>query len=58
MTLPRARILCSVLGCEREATCVGQYENFVVFEAMCDDHCGHGQEDGRCVPTPDVEAEQ
>jgi hypothetical protein len=35
--------------CERPATCFGSYESQAPGFA-CDDHCGHGCEDGRCVP--------
>jgi hypothetical protein len=34
--------------CGRPATCVGRYEGGDVT-AACDEHCGHGCEDGRCV---------
>lgn len=52
MAQPEAPILCSAPGCENPAVClgtVGGYEDQPP-DAMCDEHCGHGQEDGRCVP--------
>lgn len=34
--------------CGMPATCVGLYENALAPELSCDEHCGHGCEDGRC----------
>lgn len=33
----------------KKATCVGAYEDQHDFAPACDDCCGHGNEDGRCV---------
>jgi len=35
---------------ERWPTCVGRYEDDGPPEAACDECCGHGNEDGQCVP--------
>jgi hypothetical protein len=45
-----AALLCEVPGCSRPATCLGAYEGAERPTRSCDAHCGHGQEDGRCVP--------
>ena len=42
---------CSHCG-EREATCIGRYDNMTKREPACDECCGHGCEDGRCDPIP------
>lgn len=34
--------------CGDAATCVGRYEDEVEDRYCCDDHCGHGNEDGHC----------
>ena len=34
--------------CGAEATCCGEYEGATTPQFCCDDHCGHGNEDGWC----------
>lgn len=34
--------------CGDTATCVGRYECETEDRYCCDDHCGHGNEDGHC----------
>lgn len=41
-------VLCAT--CLAPATCMGAYECAVVFEPACDGCCGHGNEDGSCMP--------
>lgn len=36
--------------CGKPATCFGSYEDDLHPAFACDDCCGHGNEDGRCVP--------
>ncbi len=44
--------------CQRPAGCVGRYEDpGNPIEFACNECCGHGNEDGRCIPLSDV-AEQ
>ena len=35
-----------------KATCVGAYENRTNVGFACDEHCGHGNEDGWCMDLP------
>ena len=49
------RLRCSY--CRNDATCVGRYEGHGPLEAGCDDHCGHGCEDGSCRDIEDVLAD-
>ena len=42
--------------CKGPATCVGAYEGTTAPEFCCDEHCGHGNEDGTCRPTADPRA--
>lgn len=35
--------------CANDATCVGFGEAVENVNFACDEHCGHGNEDGRCV---------
>jgi len=37
-------------SCGKPATCVGAYERPENLSCSCDDCCGHGNEDGWCVP--------
>jgi hypothetical protein len=46
--------VCSV--CSAPATCIGWCMDAGVA-AMCDDHCGHGNEDSICYPVPSTRAE-
>jgi hypothetical protein len=39
------------------ATCVGRYDNMEFAEPACDEHCGHGAEDGACFVVVAVEDE-
>jgi hypothetical protein len=41
--------------CPNEATCIGAYEGSSSWSPSCDEHCGHGCEDGRCVRVDDAE---
>ena len=36
--------------CGKPATCIGAYEGGTEAQSACDDCCGHGNEDGWCVP--------
>ncbi len=36
--------------CGKPAACLGAYEGSSVYEYACDEHCGHGNEDGHCEP--------
>jgi hypothetical protein len=36
--------------CGKPATCIGAYEEDGPDTPACDDCCGHGQEDGHCLP--------
>ncbi len=36
--------------CEKPATCYGRCEGRGDIELHCDEHCGHGGEDGWCCP--------
>jgi hypothetical protein len=47
-------ILCAVCG--KPATCEGTAEGNPTVYAMCDDCCGHGNEDGHCEELPQDEA--
>jgi hypothetical protein len=38
--------------CGRPATCLGAYEGREEEQYGCDEHCGHGNEDGYCAPVP------
>lgn len=40
-------------NCGSEATCVGSYEGHGHLDFGCDDCCGHGNEDGWCLPVDD-----
>ncbi len=35
----------------KPATCIGAYENAEIPAPACDECCGHGNEDGWCIPT-------
>lgn len=44
--------------CGGKATCFGAYEGETAKSYACDDCCGHGSEDGKCVPiklSPELE---
>jgi hypothetical protein len=43
-------IKCHVTGCDNQATCIGKYETMEEPEFACSECCGHGNEDGRCIP--------
>ena len=45
---PTSPAVCYV--CQAPATCVGAYEGAAVEQGACDEHCGHGCEDGSCRP--------
>lgn len=49
--------LCAHCG-ERPATCVGRYDAMTKDEPACDECCGHGCEDGRCVQFERKEEEE
>ena len=38
----------------KPATCIGAYENAEIPAPACDECCGHGNEDGWCIPTADL----
>lgn len=40
--------------CEAPATCLGRYEDMDTPSYSCDEHCGHGCEDGECRPLSEV----
>ncbi len=40
----------ALCACGKPATCWGSYEGHGKPEFACDDCCGHGNEDGWCVP--------
>lgn len=42
--------------CGKPATCLGAYESEENLGLACDDCCGHGNEDGWCVPADEVNA--
>ena len=44
---PQGPAVCYV--CNAPATCYGRYEGHGPVQFGCDDHCGHGCEDGWCV---------
>ena len=39
-------------ACGAPATCIGRYEAQAADQHACDTCCGHGNEDGHCVPVP------
>ncbi len=41
-------------ACKNDAVCVGRYEGHGPIQFCCDECCGHGNEDGWCVPVEDV----
>ena len=47
-------MVCEICG-KKPATCFGSYEGQPESFA-CDDCCGHGNEDGFCVPVLDLSA--
>lgn len=47
---------CAVRGCGKPATCIGSYEGHTPIAPACDKCCGHGNEDGWCVPIADAAA--
>jgi len=51
--LLRAAARCAT--CQAPATCLGRYEDMEHPEFGCDDHCGHGNEDGHCEQLPWVD---
>ncbi len=44
---PHDKRVCAICGAP--ATCLGRYEDMHAVEYACDEHCGHGCEDGLCV---------
>lgn len=40
--------ICFTYGCDKPATCLGDYEGEGAETYSCDDCCGHGCEDGHC----------
>jgi hypothetical protein len=46
---------CQVDGCANRVTCIGAYEGAVEWLPACDEHCGHGCEDGQCVGVGDAD---
>lgn len=52
--LPEGQYMCG--HCQvRLATCFGRYDNMEEADFACDECCGHGNEDGRCVHIRDYE---
>jgi hypothetical protein len=45
---PEGPVVCYV--CQSPATCFGRYEGHGPVQYGCDEHCGHGNEDGWCKP--------
>lgn len=41
---------CQIAGCTNPVTCFGAYESDANRGYGCDKHCGHGNEDGWCMP--------
>lgn len=48
-------VLCYVCG--KPAACIANYEAEDHYQPACDEHCGHGNEDGWCRPVPEAIAE-
>lgn len=43
------------IGCQNEVACIGSYEGSKSWSLSCNEHCGHGCEDGRCIQINDME---
>jgi 5'-deoxynucleotidase YfbR-like HD superfamily hydrolase len=49
---PKAAPSLTCYVCGAPATCYGRYEGHGDIQGGCDEHCGHGNEDGWCKPVP------